>query len=130
MNISRAKTGKKVSPHPLRHNVRLDHVQYVAIEELTGYERKLRKRKDEGRQALMASVASFGIVVPILIDASHVIIAGEGIVEAARALGYTEVPTLRIDHLDETEVRLLRIALNKLPTMSDWDQVELALSEL
>ena len=93
----------------LRHNVRLDRINYVRIEALTGYERKLRKRATGAIEALMASISAFGIVSPILIDDQGVIIAGEGIVEAAKRCGHSEVPTIRIDHLDDTEVRFLRI---------------------
>jgi DNA modification methylase len=106
--------------------VRLDRIEYMPVGDLVLYERRLRTRKDAGKRALVASVSSFGIVLPILIDAKSVVVAGEGILEAARTLGYTEVPTLRVDHLDENEVRLLRIALNKLGEQSDWNRIELA----
>ena len=109
----------------LRHNVRLDRVVYVPIAQLKGYGRKLRRRAKGAIEALEASVKAFGIVSPILIDQFCTIIAGEGIVEAAKRAGYTEVPTIRIDHLDEAEARFLRIALNKLATTSSWDEIEL-----
>jgi DNA modification methylase len=112
--------------HILRHNVRLDRINYVAVDQLKGYQRKLRKRRDDAADGLKNSVASFGVVLPILVDQHFTIIGGEGIVEAARSLGYTEVPTIQIDHLDEAEVRMLRLALNKLAEKSEWDKVELA----
>jgi DNA modification methylase len=110
----------------LRHNVRLDRISYVAIDQLRTYERSLRKRKNGGAEALKNSVSSFGIVLPVLIDSKMTIIGGEGIVATARDLGYTEVPTVRIDHLDDAEVRMLRIALNKLAETSEWNRIELA----
>ena len=109
-----------------RHNVRLDKIVYVPIDQIKGYSRDLRRRSDAGREALKNSVSCFGIVAPILIDQHDVIIAGAGIVEAARAVGYTEVPTVRIDHLGDGEVRLLRLALNKLTETSTWNDPELA----
>lgn len=127
--MSASESGERsVSPdiQRLRHNVRLDRIVYLPIKEIRSYERKLHKRSDAAARALAASVAGFGIVLPILIDEAATIIAGEGIVEAARSLGYTEVPTLRVEHLDADEVRLLRIALNKLGEQSQWDRVELA----
>ena len=36
------------------------------------------------------------------------------------------MPTLRIEHLDENEVRLLRIGLNKLGETSEWNEVDIA----
>lgn len=110
----------------LRHNVRLDRVEYIPVDRLKLHDRKLRKRSAEAATALKTSLSSFGIVLPILIDQHNTVIGGEGIVEAARGLGYRDVPTVRIDHLDANEVRLLRIALNKLGTQSEWDKVELA----
>lgn len=64
-------------------------------------------------------------VLPILTHRNSTIISGEALVEAARSLGHTEVPTIMLDHLDEAEARLLRIALNKLAEQTDWNRVEL-----
>lgn len=110
----------------LRHNVRLDRIEYIPTDRLKMHDRKLRKRSLEAATALKNSLSSFGIVLPILIDQHNTVVGGEGIVEAARSLGYKDVPTVRIDHLDANEVRLLRIALNKLSEQSEWNNIELA----
>ncbi len=109
----------------LRHNIRLDRIDYVPIEQLKFHSRRLRKRSADAVAALERSVQSFGIVLPVLIDQQNTIVGGEGTVEAARNLGHRDVPIVRIDHLDEGEVRLLRIALNKLGETSEWNKVEL-----
>jgi hypothetical protein len=111
----------------VRHNVRLDRIVYRSIDALQSYHRKLHKRSDAGKAALQSSVATFGLVLPILIDSKGTIVGGEALVEAARSLGYAEVPTLQIDHLDDGEIRLLRIALNKLSEQAEWQEVELGL---
>lgn len=49
-------------------------------------------------------------------------IAGHSILEAARALGMTEVPVAYVDHLSDDEVRALRISLHKIEAMSSWDE--------
>ncbi len=74
---------------------------------------------------LKTSVAQFGFVTPILLDASGTIIAGHGRYEAAKALGLTTVPTLVADHLSNAEVRALHIADNKLAELSDWNEATL-----
>ena len=102
------------------HNVRLT-IDYRPIVELKCYERTLRKRSKRYRQNMLGSVGQFGIVLPILINERSVILAGEGVFEAARELGIVEVPTTRIEHLDGEQERLLRIGLNKLGEQSDWD---------
>jgi DNA modification methylase len=124
---SPAKPGIAALNAHVRHNVRLDRIVYRSIDALQSYHRKLHKRSDAGKVALQSSVATFGLVLPILIDSKGTIVGGEALVEAARSLGYAEVPTLQIDHLDDGEIRLLRIALNKLSEQAEWEEVELGL---
>ncbi|WP_260596653.1 DNA modification methylase [Sphingomonas endolithica] len=74
---------------------------------------------------MQASISRFGLILPILIDQDGTIIGGEGVFEIAKECGFTEVPTIRIDHLDEVNTRLLRLALNRIAEESSWDTVEL-----
>ena len=53
------------------------------------------------------------------------LIAGHGRVLAATMLGLTEVPVIRLGHLDETERRAYRIADNKLTELGEWDEAML-----
>jgi ParB-like chromosome segregation protein Spo0J len=53
------------------------------------------------------------------------LIAGHGRVLAAAMLGLSEVPVIRLGHLDEAERRAYRIADNKLTEMGDWDDAVL-----
>src|SRR5690606_28142265 len=50
------------------------------------------------------------------------LIAGHGRVLAATMLGLTEVPVIRLSHLDEAERRAYRIADNKLTELGEWDE--------
>jgi DNA modification methylase len=54
-----------------------------------------------------------------------VIIDGDMRFQAAKLLGLSSVPCVRIDHLDETEQRLLRLAVNRLGEKGSWDIGEL-----
>jgi hypothetical protein len=49
------------------------------------------------------------------------IVEGHGLWEVAKAKGVSEVPCIVIDHLDKTEKRALRIALNWLGETGAWD---------
>ena len=49
------------------------------------------------------------------------LIAGHGRVLAATLLGLTEVPVIRLGHLDDAEQCAYRIADNKLTEMGEWD---------
>ena len=53
-------------------------------------------------------------------------IAGHGRVLAALLLGWTEVPTICLDHLSEAQARAFMIADNRLAENSTWDDRLLA----
>jgi ParB-like chromosome segregation protein Spo0J len=53
------------------------------------------------------------------------VVDGGSRVEAAKLLGLSSVPCIRVDHLDETEQRLLRLAVNRLAEKGIWDIGEL-----
>jgi DNA modification methylase len=72
------------------------------------------------------SIQAFGFNVPILVDAESNVIAGHGRVLACRELGWTEAPTIRLEHLTETQARAYMIADNRLTETSDWDDRLLA----
>ena len=72
------------------------------------------------------SIKEFGYNVPILTDAEGAIIAGYGRYEACREMGWTEVPTICIDHLNEDQKLAFMIADNRLTENSEWDDKMLA----
>jgi len=78
-------------------------------------------------QQIAASIKQFGFVNPVLVDGSDGIIAGHGRVEAAKLLGMTDVPVIRVDHLTPTQIRAYVIADNKLAENAGWDRALLAL---
>jgi ParB-like chromosome segregation protein Spo0J len=53
------------------------------------------------------------------------VIDGESRLAAARQLGLASVPCIRVDHLNESEQRLLRLAVNRLGEKGSWDIAEL-----
>lgn len=108
----------------LQHNLRVDIV-YRPVAEIHAYGRSLRKRSKRWSSAMKASIQRFGLILPILIDQGGQIIGGEGVFEVAKECGFTEVPTVRIDHLSETDIQLLRLALNRIAEESSWDTLEL-----
>lgn len=72
------------------------------------------------------SIETFGFNVPVLIDATGKIVAGHGRVMACQQLGWSEVPTIRLDHLTEAQARAFMIADNRLTENSVWDDRLLA----
>ncbi|PPB81351.1 DNA modification methylase [Albidovulum inexpectatum] len=98
-----------------------EKVVQTPLSRLKPYANNNRVHTEKNIAKLKASVAQFGFVTPILVDASGVIIAGHGRFEAAKALGLETVPTVVADHLSEAEVRALRIADNRLAELSEWN---------
>lgn len=89
--------------------------------DLRPYERNARKHSRRQIQQIAASIRQFGFVNPVLIDAESRIIAGHGRVEAAKQLGLTEIPTIRIEHMTEAQRRAYIIADNRLAELAGWD---------
>ncbi len=89
--------------------------------------RETRKHPPQQVRKLAASLDRFGFVLPILIDSQQRVIAGWGLVLAARQLGLTEVPAVSITDLSEAELRTLRLALNRITEDSTWDREALTI---
>jgi len=64
--------------------------------------------------------------VPVLVDAQGGVIAGHGRVQACQLLGWTEVPTIRLDHLTPAQAKAFMLADNKLTENAAWDERLLA----
>jgi len=76
---------------------------------------------------LAASLDEFGFVLPVIVDSEQRVVAGWGLVLAARQLGLPQVPAVTITDLGDGKLRLLRLALNRLGEDSGWDSEALAL---
>jgi len=73
------------------------------------------------------SIETFGFNA-ILIDKHRQIIVGHGRWEAAKLLGCTQVPVIRLEHLTETQARAYELADNKLSDRSAWDDTKVAVT--
>jgi DNA modification methylase len=103
------------------------NIELCALNSLRSRERRLRKADAAHIREVANSISAFGFNVPILLGADNIIIDGEIRLEAARLLGISEAPCIHVDHLDEQEQRLLRLAINRLGEKGSWDIAELEL---
>lgn len=94
--------------------------------ELRPYARNARTHSRRQIRQIADSIERFGFTNPVLISDDDEIIAGHGRVEAAKLLGLTTVPTLRLSHLTPEERRAYVLADNKLALNAGWDQEVLA----
>ena len=92
-----------------------------SIGDLIPYARNSRTHSDEQVAQIAASIKEFGWTNPILVDAEGVVIAGHGRLLAARKLGYTEVPTIELSEMTETQKKAYVIADNRLALNAGWD---------
>ena len=92
------------------------------IDRLHPYARNAKTHGDDQVAKIAASMAKFGWTVPCMVADDGELIAGHGRVLAATMLGLTEVPVIRLGHLDEAERRAYRIADNKLTELGAWDE--------
>ena len=96
-------------------------VTYRAISDLVPDPRNARTHPKRQIEQLKKSIEAFGFTNPILADPEGHIIAGHGRLQAARALGFSEVPTIILSGLSDTQKRALRIADNKIALNAGWD---------
>jgi DNA modification methylase len=101
-------------------------VSSLPIASLVPYAENARTHSPSQVAQIAASIAEFGFVNPVLVDAEGVLIAGHGRVMAAKQLGLATVPVLRLGHLSPAQARALRLADNQIALNSGWDEALLA----
>jgi DNA modification methylase len=96
-----------------------------SIDSLRSPTRRIRKSDATHIREIANSIRAFGFNVPLLIGQDNMVLDGESRLAAARQLGLPSVPCIRIDHLNATEQRLLRLAVNRLAEKGTWELEEL-----
>jgi len=102
-------------------------VEVMPIANLRPYPRNARTHSRKQIKQIANSIQRFGFTNPVLISDENEIVAGHGRVEAAKLIGYSTVPTLRLAHLNAAERRAYVIADNKLALNAGWDREILAI---
>ena len=96
-------------------------VEYRPVASLHLNPENSRLHNDKQVRQIAASIGSFGFNVPVLVDAQLRVIAGHGRVLACKLVGISEVPTIRLEHLSEHQIRAFTIADNRLTENAEWD---------
>ena len=89
--------------------------------------RNTRTHSKRQIKKIAESILKFNFNNPILTDDAGTIIAGHGRFAAAKSLGLASVPTIRLSHLSETEMRAYIVADNELANKAGWDRNILAI---
>ncbi|MGB9408724.1 MAG: DNA methyltransferase [Terracidiphilus sp.] len=102
-------------------------IAYQPIGQLEPNHHNARTHNKHQIRQIAESIRVFGFTNPVLVDSNNRIVAGHGRVEAAKLLGITEVPTIRLENLSAEQIRAYVIADNKLAENAGWDKEILAI---
>lgn len=91
------------------------------IDSITPDPANLRRHNERSLAAVAASLARFGQQKPIVIDRKGVVIAGHGVLGAARRLGWKQVAVIE-SRLGGVERIAYGIADNRTAELSEWDE--------
>ena len=96
--------------------------EMIKISDLTPYSGNARKHGTEDIDAIAKSIEAFGFRDPVGVwGPNNVIVEGHGRVLAAKQLGLTEVPCIRLDDMTDEQRRAYGLAHNKTAELSTWD---------
>jgi DNA modification methylase len=101
-------------------------ITYLPVGELKLDPRNPRLHTPRQIRQIARSIEVFGFNVPVLIDATRKVVAGHGRILACKLLGWSEVPTISLEHLSEVQAKAFMIADNRLTEISEWDERLLA----
>lgn len=96
------------------------------ISDLTFDPHNARKHPEANLKALQESLNRFGQQKPVVISADGVIVAGNGTVEAASRLGWTEVLAVEVPaDWSQEKIAAFALADNRTAELAQWDAREL-----
>lgn len=94
----------------------------VDLSELKVHPRNYRKHPEEQLEHIMRSIEAHGFYRNVVVARDNTILAGHGVVEAARKLGRTRVPVIRLD-VKPDEGRALKVIAsdNEIQRLAERD---------
>jgi len=102
------------------------NIVQTPISKLTLDPNNARKHSEKNLRAIAASLEKFGQRKPIVVHRG-VVIAGNGTVEAAKSLGWTDISTAEVpDDWDADTAKAYALADNRSAELAEWDEGELA----
>ncbi len=114
---------------PRRRNDLLPKLQLVDRDPrlLIAPARNVREVEADHVRRVANAISTFGFTSPVLIDGEGRLVDGVVRVEAAKLLNLPTIPCIAVDALTASELKLLRIATNRLGENGGWQLEELRL---
>jgi ParB-like chromosome segregation protein Spo0J len=100
-------------------------IESVTIDSIHVDPSNVRTHPERNLATIKASLARFGQQKPIVIDANGIVRAGNGTLEAARALGWGSIDVVRTS-LVGVDATAYAIADNRTAELAEWDDEALA----
>lgn len=101
-------------------------MEWMPIEEIVPYDWNPRQNAEAVQSVAESIRLTQGFAMPVVIDADNVLVAGHTRVEAAKLLGLSEVPYVRLTHLSPEAIAAFRMVDNKVAEQAKWDHELLA----
>lgn len=102
------------------------NVETTPIEDLTPHPRNYRDHPEDQLEHLVQSIRQFGVYRNVVVTQCGTILAGHGVVKAARLAGLEEVPVARVDLEPDSPAALKLLALdNEVSHLAVIDDREL-----
>ncbi len=113
----------------IANDMAIEIVDLSALRDPARAVKPVSKRITAGAKAILEQ---WGQRIPIAVDETGVVIAGLEFLAAARELGWKTIKVVRVSNLSSEHIRVLTIALARLPDLSSWDNdaLRLEFSEL
>ena len=99
----------------------MNNIEEISISELSFDPSNVRRHSNRNIDAIKDSLNAFGQQRPILVDRRGVVLAGNGTMAAAKALGWQTIRVLRSE-LEGAEAIAYAIADNRTAELAEWDQ--------
>jgi len=102
-------------------------IETVAVASLAFDPANARKHDEANLKAIAGSLKLFGQRKPIVVTKAGVVVAGNGTLEAAKSLGWTEIDVVRVPaDWSADQVKAFALADNRSAELASWDEQVMA----
>lgn len=104
----------------------------VKISELKAPEKNVRNHSEKQIKEFVRSLEKFGQIRPVVIDENNIVYCGNGLVEAAKSLGWEKIEALRKVGMTEADKKKMMIADNRIYTLGsdNYDNLNAIIEEI
>lgn len=88
-----------------------------------------RSHSEQNLKAIKRSLETFGQRKPIVLNSKDVVVAGNGTLQAAKDLGWTEIETVSVpEDWSDDQIKAFAIADNRTAELAEWNAEQLSLT--